>query len=112
MAFVRLSLMTPLKGKSEEVAAIMDDLVSFYARQPGWIGGYKLHAADDVGDIGRVTVWTSIEDADAAAQTNHVLSRRSELIPLIEEGSHEERSFHAEVETKMLAGLLRKLHLA
>lgn len=112
MAFVRLSLVTPLPGKAEEVAAIMDDLVSFYAKQPGWIGGYKLHAADEVGDMGRITVWRSIEDADASAQTNHNMSRRAELMPLIEEGSHEERSFHAEVETKMLGGLLRKLKLA
>jgi hypothetical protein len=101
--------MHPVPGKAEEVARIMDDLVEFYSKQPGWISGYKLQSADEVGDIGRVTVWKSLEDADAAAQTNHNMSKRSDLIPLIEEGSHEERSFHAEEETKLLTGLLRRL---
>ena len=63
----------------------------------------------ETGDIGRVTVWKSQEDADNTAQTNHVLSRRSDLIPLIEEGSHEERSFFAEEESKLLSLLLHKL---
>jgi quinol monooxygenase YgiN len=112
MLFVRLSLMQPVPGKAAEVAAMMDDLVDYYAKQPGWIAGYKLSAADEVGDIGRITIWRSIEDADVVAQSNHVMSKRAELMPLIEEGTHEERSFNAEEESKLLSRLLRKVNLA
>ena len=109
MLFIRMSLMTAKHGHEDAVAAIMDDLVTFYSQQPGYIVGYKLKSADDVGDIGRVTVWKSGEDADSTAQTNHVMSRRSDLMPLIEDGSHVERSFYAEEESKLLTLLLHKL---
>ena len=104
-----MSLMTARPGKQHDVAAIMDDLVSFYAQQPGYITGYKLKAADETGDIGRVTVWQTGEQADTTAQMNHVMSRRADLIGLIEEGSHDERSFYAEVESKPLTRLLQEL---
>lgn len=109
MLYVRMSLMTPTPGRQQDVAAIMDSLVSFYAKQPGYVVGYKLAAADDTGDMGRVTVWRSGEEADATAQTNHVMSLRSDLMPMIEEGSHQERSFYAEEESKLLSQLLHKL---
>ncbi|MEX2246717.1 MAG: hypothetical protein WEC75_08510 [Dehalococcoidia bacterium] len=108
MLFVRLSLMRAKAGQENDVAEIEDDLVAFYRGCQGFVAGYKLKAADEVGDIGRVTVWRSGEDADAAAQTQHVLSRRSELIPLVVEGTDAERSFYA-VEGESLAGLLAKL---
>jgi hypothetical protein len=109
MLYVRLSLVYALPGRAEEVARIMDDLVDFYQKQDGYVAGYKLWSADETGDIGRITVWRDLHAADAAAQSNHVLSLRSELVPLIEEGSHEERGFHAEEEGSRLSGLLRKL---
>ncbi|MEX2225115.1 MAG: hypothetical protein WEB52_01550 [Dehalococcoidia bacterium] len=111
MLYIRLSLMNPKPGKDHEVAAIMDDLVTYYKQQDGFVDGYKLRAADETGDIGRVTVWRSEEEADRTAQNTHVMSRRSDLMPLIEEGSHEERSFFAEEESKPLSQLLRKLGL-
>jgi len=101
--------MKPKPGKEFEVAAIMDDLVTFYKQHEGFVDGYKLLAADETADIGRVTIWRSEVDADRTAQSTHVMSRRSDLMPLIEEGSHEERSFVAEEESKPLAQLLQKL---
>ncbi len=59
MLYVRLSTMMPRPGKEDAVAAIMDDLVSYYATQPGFVAGYKLKAADEIGSVGRVTVWES-----------------------------------------------------
>jgi hypothetical protein len=87
-------------GREGEVSAIMDDLLAFFSQQQGFVAGYKLAAADETGDIGRVTVWRSEAEADAVAQTNHVLARRSELRPMIVEGSHEERSFVSEREQR------------
>lgn len=111
MFYIRVSLMHARPGKEQQVAVAMDDLVTFYMKQPGYIVGYKLSAADEVGDVGRITVWESEAAAEAAAQTNHVMSKRSELMPLIEAGSHGERSFWAEEESKPLAKLLHKLGL-
>jgi len=109
--YIRLSLMTPKPGKEAEVAAMMDNLVDLYRQHEGFIDGYKLSAADETGDIGRVTVWRSEADADQTAQTTHVMSRRSDLMPLIEEGSHEERSFFAEDASRPLSQLVHKLRL-
>jgi hypothetical protein len=98
--YVRLSLMTPTPGDEDKVSAIMDDLLNFFAAQRGFVAGYKLKSADASREVGRVTVWRSEAEADTVAQMNHVLARRSELTPMIVEGSHQERSFVAETETR------------
>lgn len=96
MPHIRISLMTPKHDHADDVARIMEDLLKFYRTQPGFIDGYTLRSADDHGEVGRVTIWRSAADTDAAAQTPHVLSTRSDLLPLIAEDSHVERSFHAD----------------
>jgi quinol monooxygenase YgiN len=96
MPQIRISLMRAKPGHAEDVARIMGELLTSYRTQPGYIDGYLLRSADSAGDIGRVTIWSSEAATDAAAQTAHVLSERSELLPLIEEESHVERSFEAE----------------
>jgi heme-degrading monooxygenase HmoA len=109
MYYVRLSLLKPRPGHEADVAAMMDDLVGFYRSQRGFVTGYKLTAADETGDIGRVTVWRSEADADEAAQTTHVLSRRSELASMTLDESREERGFHAEDESSPLVRLVHRL---
>lgn len=109
--YIRLSLMNAKSGREAEVAALMDQLVTHYKQQDGFIDGYKLKGADETGDIGRVTIWKSEEAADLVAQSNHVLALRSDLMPLLEDGSHHERSFWAQEESKPLAELLHKLGL-
>lgn len=108
MLYVRVSLMRPKPGCEHEVARMMDELVSFYAKQPGFLNAYKLRSADDGGQFGRVTVWQSGELADATAQSAHVLARRSELHLLIEEDSHVEWSFQATEDAEALAGLVAR----
>ena len=95
MPYIRISLMQAKRGHADDVARIMEHLLAFYRGQPGYIDWYLLRSADDIGDIGRVTIWRTVADADATAQTPHVLSERSELPPLIDEESHVERSFEA-----------------
>ena len=96
MPHIRMSLMTPKHGHADDVMQIMEDLLKFYRTQPGFIDGYTLRSTDEIGDVGRVTIWRTTADTDAAAQTPHVLSARSDLLPLIAEDSHIERSFHAD----------------
>ncbi len=95
MQFMRVSLLTPKQDTEQTVAKITDQLLKAYAQQPGYITGYKIRSAGEDGQIGRVTVWRSAADADATAQQPHVLALRSELQPLIEEGSHAEPSYYA-----------------
>jgi hypothetical protein len=107
--YVRLSLMKPKPGKEHDVAELTDQLVSYYKDQPGYVHGYKISAADETGDLGRVTVWTTEEACDHVAQSNHVLSLRSDLMPMIEDGTDVERSFWAEEESKPLTAMLKDL---
>ena len=95
--YVRLSLMHPRPGRDERVSQITDDLLEFLATQPGYVRGYKLSGElhDPQGRVGRLTVWSSEADANRAATSQHDLAARSELLQLIEEGSHVERSYTA-----------------
>jgi quinol monooxygenase YgiN len=93
--YIRLSLMKAKAGRDGDVARLMDQLVDYYKDQEGFLHGYTLKAADETGDVGRVTVWVSEEAADHVAQSNHVLSLRSDLMPMLVGDSDIERSFWA-----------------
>ena len=93
--YVRLSLMVPRRGCADRVSQTTDDLLDYFSKQPGYVRGYKLTSSDGSGELGRLTVWTSEEEADRVATSEHVLAVRSELMQLIEEESHVERSFTA-----------------
>lgn len=92
MLFVRVSLLTAKPGRESQVTGIQDELLVYYAAQRGYLRGYKLRSTAQPRQIGRVTVWRSSEDADAVAQSPHVLAQRSKLQSLIEdefEGSYD-----------------------
>lgn len=93
--YVRLSLMVPKHGCAERVSQITDELLDYFSKQPGYVRGYKLTTSDGSGELGRLTVWTSEQEADRVATSEHVLAVRSQLMQLIEEESHVERSFTA-----------------
>jgi hypothetical protein len=93
--YVRLSLMDPNPGEEERVSKLLDDMLAYLPDCPGYVRGYKLFAGDTQGRIGRLGVWRSEEDADRAANTQHVLSVRSELMRYIDEDSHVEHSYTA-----------------
>ena len=93
--YVRLSLVRPKAGQEEKVAEILNDLVGFYAAQPGYLQGYTLETNAPGSEVGRLTMWKSEHDAEATASNQHVMAQRSELLRLVEGGSHIERSFSA-----------------
>lgn len=92
--YVRLSLMIPKPGKEDEVSQIIDDLLEFFPGQPGYVRGYKLVRTYPFHGVGRLTVWRSERDADSAANAQHVLAVRSELLQITEE-DHIERAYTA-----------------
>lgn len=93
--YIRISLMNPKPGSEELVAGLMDNLLAFFIGKPGYVRGYALLEGDPQGRVGRITVWNSEEEADHAANTQHVLTVRSEIMQLIEQDSHVERSYTA-----------------
>ena len=93
--YIRASLMMPKPGNEERVSQLMDDMLGFLASQPGYVRGYRILSGDPEGRLGRIAVYKSEHDADHAAQTDHVLAVRSELMQLIEENSHTEVSYTA-----------------
>ena len=96
VVYVRLSLVMPRPGNEQEVAKMEEGLIRFLATQPGYLHGYRITGGDSIaGRIGRLTLWRSDHDADHAAQTDHVLAVRSELLLLIDEEEHTEDSWVA-----------------
>ena len=93
MAYVRISLMRPKHGQENEVNSLLDQLVHYYQEQPGYIAGWRLTNIDGSGRVGRLGVWVSEHEAEAAAQSDHDLALRSQLNIAVDEDSHEEYSF-------------------
>ena len=96
MLYIRISLMVPLAGHAEAAADLLDAVANYLNGQPGYLGAYVLQPQASTGMIGRVTLWEDEASADAVAQSAHMLSLRSELVPLIAEASHLEFGFSAE----------------
>jgi hypothetical protein len=95
VSYVRLSLMTPLAGMEGDLLEAQKDLLRFFAEQPGYVDGYLLTAHDGSGEVGRIGIWESEEQADQAANSDHVLAVRSRINQLIRPG-YSERSFLAD----------------
>ncbi len=95
MAYIRVSLMRSMPGHEAEVDRLNRELVAYYRRFPGCLAAYYVQAADGSGEVGRVSVWQSEDDADRAASDDHSLALRSQLHLLIQPG-HQDRSFQAE----------------
>ncbi|MPZ98562.1 MAG: hypothetical protein GEU80_04335 [Dehalococcoidia bacterium] len=95
MPYVRVSYMTPKDGQEERVDKILDDLSTYYLTCEGYVEGYRLrpHVHDAVRRTGRVGVWASEDAAEAAAQGQHALALRSELLISVDEDTHEELTF-------------------
>ena len=91
--YIRLSLMIPKPGSEERVLELQRQLVAWLPGKPGYVGGYVIVGGDPQGRVGHVGIWRSEHDADAAAQSDHILSIRSELMLAIDEDSHAEHSY-------------------
>jgi quinol monooxygenase YgiN len=90
--YIRISLMMAEKGKREEVRRLNQEISAFNRTQEGCRDSFVVSAADNSGELGRVSVWGSKEAAEEAANDQHQMSLRSELHLAIQPG-HSERSF-------------------
>jgi heme-degrading monooxygenase HmoA len=80
--YVRVSISSPREGSRERMLQIEDALLAYFKEQPGFLEAYRLTSA---ARVGRVTIWESEASADQAATTEHTLSLRSQLLPLVAE---------------------------
>ena len=101
-SFVRLTYVVPLPGQRQRVRDQLQKLSDYFAAQPGYLGGYLLLPTPNavVEAHGRVGVWESDHAADSAAQTEHGMALRGELLRLINEDSHLEYTFIGEADAK------------
>ena len=91
--FVRLSLMAPRPGMQERILELDRKLVEWLRDQPGFVRGLLIIDGDPEGRVGHITIYDSAYNADQVAQTQHVLSVRSELMLLTQEDSQIELSW-------------------
>lgn len=84
MAWLRLSLGTPLPGSREEVLRLYSELEDTLATDRGFILGGVI--ATDDGEVGRFALWDTRENADRASGAEHVIAVRSQIHNLVEPG--------------------------
>ena len=89
MAWMRLTLTTPIPGAREEVLSILNNLENAVYQGKGFIMG-GVFTSD--GEVGRFSLWETQEEADSASSSEHVIALRSHLHNLIEAGHVEQLS--------------------
>ena len=98
MTYIRVSIMTPLAGREDEASKVNQELVDFYGAQEGCASSHFVKAADNSGEQGRISIWSSERAANEAATREHSLQLRSRLHLLVRRG-HQDRSFTATAAT-------------
>ena len=95
MAYVRVSIMTPVGGQDAEVQRLLDELVKLYQGRPGFITAYRLSPDPHAGTtrMGRISVWESEEAAHRTASEERDIAFQSQLKALVRGSTHEEYSF-------------------
>ena len=93
MSYVRVSIRQPHAHERAQVEQIIDDLLRASASMPGFLSGNRLVPGDDTQEVWLIAHWESEHAADLAAQDQRILALRSDLIRLLGEDRHEERSF-------------------
>jgi len=93
VSYIRISTMTPKLDQASKVDQILDELVTLYSEQPGFISGYRLRPHDGSARVGRIGIWETEADAERAANLPHGFALRSDLNRAVEAGSHQEYSF-------------------
>ncbi len=92
MTYIRLSIAKPRRGEETRTLELMQRLSEIAATQPGCSASYVLRPHDESGEIARIAIYESEHAAESVANTQTVLSLRSELHLAIEAG-HTERAF-------------------
>ena len=93
MPYVRISIARPRPGQEQRLAELQQQIADHVAKQPGCERSYVLRPNDNSGEIARITIWDSESQAESVANSDHMMSLRSELNLAAAEGGHTERAF-------------------
>ena len=103
MPIARQSVVHPFPAEVSKVEQFFDQLEAHYATLPGYVLGFRYSPVGNPGEVGRIAVWRTHEDADRAAQDDHVGALRSQINMLIH-GEHIERMMEIEGTPQNLPG--------
>jgi len=92
MPYIRLSIAKPRRGEEARLEELMSKLADTVRTQPGCIASHLLKPHDDSGEIARIAIYENENVAETAANSQTVMSLRSE-IHLASEPGHAERAF-------------------
>jgi quinol monooxygenase YgiN len=95
MPYVRISIAKPTGGQSDAVKSLMKRINDFVSAQDGCQVAYLLSPSDKSGELARMAIYDDEDSAEKTANSQTVLSLRSEMHQIIEAG-HIERAFHTE----------------
>lgn len=100
MPYVRIAQMISRPGHEAEVEEVLKKLSQYYVQQRGYTTGYHLtsHSEGNMTRHGRVGIWESEMAAQTAAQTEHHMALRGQLLRLIDEDTHLELSFQGGID--------------
>jgi hypothetical protein len=87
--------MVPKPGQERRLEELLEKLSNYYVAESGYVLGYRLqpYEGDPHRRMGRFGVWATEEDAVRAAQTEHGMALRADLMRVIDEDTHVELSF-------------------
>jgi quinol monooxygenase YgiN len=95
MTYIRISIAKPSAGQDAAVEGLMRRVNDFVSAQDGCLSAQIMKPGDNSGEVARIAIYTDQDSAEKAANSQTVLSLRSEMHQLIEAG-HSERAFQAE----------------
>lgn len=92
MAYVRISIVRPLRSQADRAEKLMRDLAASVGTHEGCTQSLFLKADDGTGEMARIAIYTDAHASAATANDAHIMAIRSELHLCVEPG-HIERSF-------------------
>lgn len=101
MAVIRISIMRPVPGRRQEVERLLEELEAWLSQQKGYLFGVHLSSFDVTGELGRVAVYASREEANRIAVMDHTMALRSQIHDAIMPG-HSETLFEVVSASRVL----------
>ena len=88
----RQSVFSVTSEHERQLEELLNQLEASAAALPGYVMGFRYRSTTGSGELGRISVWRSQHDADNAAQNQHIMALRSQVMNIAQ--VHEEQDEH------------------
>lgn len=88
----RQSVFTATAEHERQLEELLDQLEAYTSTLPGYVLGFRYRHMTNPEELGRISVWRSQDDANNAAQDQHVMSLRSQMMSIAQ--VHEDHDEH------------------